>query len=118
MGKNTYFSLPESVRPLPYRRNIVISREPIKKIETYTSIDAFLQAMHNEDIKMIYLIGGASLYDQFFARWLIDEVELTLISDVHNGDIYVQEFRTDFTIQEIKKFSKGEFQKLVKKDPK
>lgn len=45
MGRNTYFSLPEKYRPLPHRRNIVITREAIDGIETFSSIENFLDAM-------------------------------------------------------------------------
>ncbi len=48
MGKNTYFSLPEKVRPLPNRRNIVITRNQIDGVECYSSIDAFLAAMKQD----------------------------------------------------------------------
>jgi dihydrofolate reductase len=48
MGKNTYYSIPESHRPLPNRRNIVITREPIMGVECYPNIDAFLAAMERE----------------------------------------------------------------------
>ena len=45
MGKNTYFSLPEKVRPLPNRRTIVMTRGQIDGVETFSSIDEFLKSM-------------------------------------------------------------------------
>lgn len=50
MGRNTYFSLPEKVRPLPNRRNIVITRTPILGIECYSSIEDFIESMKNEKV--------------------------------------------------------------------
>ncbi len=96
MGKNTYFSIPESYRPLPNRRNIVLTQESIPGIETYSSIDQFLAAMEIEQNTECCVIGGAKIYDQFFALGLIDTVELTLIDGSHDGDVRVQEFRSNF----------------------
>jgi dihydrofolate reductase len=48
MGKNTYFSLPEKVRPLPNRRNIVITRSDIPEIETFTDIDLCIKTLKEE----------------------------------------------------------------------
>lgn len=44
------------------------------------------------------MIGGASVYDQFFARGLIDRVELTIVHGEYSGDISVREFRDDFAV--------------------
>jgi dihydrofolate reductase len=48
MGKNTYFSLPEKVRPLPNRRNIVITRSDISEVETFTDIDECIGFLKKE----------------------------------------------------------------------
>jgi dihydrofolate reductase len=48
MGKNTYTSLPDGFRPLPNRRNIVISREGIDGVESFASIEACLDTLRIE----------------------------------------------------------------------
>ncbi len=48
MGKNTYLSLPETYRPLPNRRNIVLSRSGFDEIESYSSIEEMLKSLENE----------------------------------------------------------------------
>lgn len=69
MGKNTYFSLPESVRPLPHRKNIVLSSSPIIGVDTYGSIDKLLSDLQNiPNNSKVFVIGGASIYHQFFER--------------------------------------------------
>ena len=45
MGYNTRLSIG---RPLPHRRNIVLSKEPIEGVETYISIDALLKQLNAE----------------------------------------------------------------------
>ncbi len=57
MGRNTYVSLPEKFRPLPHRRNIVITRTPIDGLECYSSIELFISAMQTEKIEQVWLIG-------------------------------------------------------------
>lgn len=96
MGRNTYFSLPEKFRPLPNRRNIVITRTEIEWIESFGSIDWFIESMNIQNIEKCYIIWWASLYDQFFKLNLIDQVELTLIDGKHEWDIFVSEFRSNF----------------------
>lgn len=114
MGRNTYFSLPEKVRPLPNRRNIVITRESIDGIECYPGIDVFLEAMKQDGIPDCFLIGGASLYDQFFVQGIVDRVELTLLHGTHEGDIFVHEFRSQFRVVASSDFDQGQFITLEK----
>jgi dihydrofolate reductase len=65
MGKNTYFSLP--FRPLPKRRNIVITDIAGEVIEgcemAYSISDAI--ALADSDSEN-FIMGGASIYKQFF----------------------------------------------------
>jgi dihydrofolate reductase len=64
MGKNTFYSLP--LRPLPKRRNIVISDNPKDQIEGCImaySIEDAIDKM--EDGKENFVIGGGSVYRQF-----------------------------------------------------
>ena len=65
MGRKTWESLP--VKPLPNRRNIVITRNPnyvADGAETYNSIEEALCALMDEKIKVVYIIGGGEIYQQ------------------------------------------------------
>lgn len=114
MGKNTYNSLPDGFRPLPNRRNIVISREGIQGLESFSSIEICLESLHTEWIQEVYIIGGATIYNQFFEKWLIDQVELTLVDGVHDGDIFVDEFREWFREVSRQEFEQWSFLTLVR----
>ena len=114
MGRNTYLSLPERFRPLPNRRNIIITRTMIDGVECYSSIELFIDAMQKETVEQIWLIGWASLYDQFFAHGLVDQVELTLLGGEHEWDIRVAEFRSGFYEVSTTEFSQGQFITLSK----
>ena len=77
MGRLTWESLPEKVRPLPNRFNVVISTQNLfhKKYKTYPdavfkSIDETLlyftkNKKQYKNVKL-FVIGGASIYQQFF----------------------------------------------------
>ncbi|MBN8775986.1 dihydrofolate reductase [Thiomonas arsenitoxydans] len=86
MGRRTWDSLG---RPLPGRRNIVISRQPgwqAAGAEHAESLPAALQRV-SDDVSndaLAFVIGGAQLYAQ--ALPLVDRLELTEIDYDFDGD--------------------------------
>lgn len=63
MGRRTWQSLPERVRPLPGRRNIVVSRDAgfvAPGAEVAPSFDAALARV--QDVPRAFVLGGAQLY--------------------------------------------------------
>ena len=58
MGRKTWESLP--IKPLPERRNIVITRSSIEGVECFRSIDDALQTCEGD----IWFIGGAGIYEE------------------------------------------------------
>ena len=87
MGRKTWESIG---RPLPGRRNIVISRNPNFKpegCETADSIEAALElaAEHPEAM----LMGGSSLYEQ--TQDIADTLYITEIHHVFEGDSWFPE---------------------------
>ncbi len=65
MGRKTWESLPTRFRPLPQRRNWVISRQahyaaPGARIAN--SLSAALEACAEEKLHQIFVIGGAQIY--------------------------------------------------------
>ena len=77
MGRKTYESLPKGA--LPNRRNVVLSREKrnYEQCEWYASLQDALAHCHDDE--QVYVIGGASVYDQ--ALPLADRLCLTEIDD-------------------------------------
>jgi dihydrofolate reductase len=85
MGKKTYFSLPK--RPLPNRRNIVISDIPgeiIEGAEMAYSIDGAIEIADME--KENFIIGGASIYQQFFTK--AQKLYITHVNKEFEADTY------------------------------
>ena len=58
MGRKTWESLP--IKPLPNRRNIVITRSSIEEIDCFQSIDDALQTCKGD----VWFIGGAGIYEE------------------------------------------------------
>lgn len=108
MGRLTFESF--GAKPLPGRRNIVISRNPDYQthsddVEVYTSLDDALAA--TADAEEVMLIGGMSLYQQSLP--LADRLYMTLVHANMEGDAWFPEFdldnwhqteRTDFPADE------------------
>ena len=64
MGRKTWDSLPK--KPLPKRRNIVLSSKKIDDVESYTSIESCLGALKNDNLTDVFVIGGEMIYKSFF----------------------------------------------------
>ncbi|HEX4046045.1 MAG TPA: dihydrofolate reductase [Gammaproteobacteria bacterium] len=90
MGRKTYASIG---RPLPGRLNVVITRDPAFKAEgcvVVTSlIDAIKRASLAQEVKTIFIIGGAEIYQQ--ALPLLQRIYLTVIHHLFDGDAFFPE---------------------------
>ncbi|MDB4927060.1 dihydrofolate reductase [Mucilaginibacter sp.] len=90
MGRKTYDSVG---RPLPNRRNIVITRQPItiEGCEVVNSIDAALALCADE--AEVFIVGGAEIYKQ--AMHLTDKIYLTIVHADFEADTYFPEIKAD-----------------------
>jgi dihydrofolate reductase len=85
MGRKTYESLPDAYRPLPGRRNVVVSTNPglaADGADVRDSIEAAL-ADCGEDC---FVIGGGSVYEQTLP--LVQRVYATVVHDSPLSDTY------------------------------
>lgn len=98
MGERTYFSLPEKVRPLPGRKNIVLSMDKNLKIDgvtIYNSSDELLQGTKN--LEQVWIMGGGQIYKQFL--YLADELHITHVDGEFTADTYFPYIDTDLWIE-------------------
>jgi dihydrofolate reductase len=86
MGRKTFDALG---RPLPNRRNIVLTRRPAPGIEAYNSIPKALAALEKEDL--VFVLGGGQVYAQLLER--ADLLYLTEIEGDFDGDAYFPPYR-------------------------
>jgi len=87
MGRKTWDSLPERFRPLPGRRNVVVTRDPSWQsagAESAASMDDALSLL--KDAAKVFVIGGAQMYA--LALPLADELVLTEIDADPIGDTF------------------------------
>ena len=78
MGRRTWDSVPERFRPLPGRRNIVVTRNPHWRAdgaERAASLDDALGLL--EDAEQVFVIGGAEIFAA--ALPLADALDLDLV---------------------------------------
>lgn len=93
MGRKTWESLPPRFRPLPGRRNIVISRQPdyaAPGAKLANSLENGL-ALATAD-ETVFIIGGADIYRQ--ALPLADRLEITEVELSPDGDSWFPEIPT------------------------
>ena len=85
MGRRTWDSLPERFRPLPGRRNVVVTRNEVWREpggERAGSLAEALELLAGEE--RVFVIGGGELYVE--ALPLADELQLTEIDSEIEGD--------------------------------
>ncbi len=111
MGQNTYLSLPEKWRPLPNRRNVVLTLDKDftkNNVEVFHSIPELLEYFKDEE--EIWIMGGGMIYKQFVE--LADELHLTFVDGEFPADIYFPEFdqenKEKYKITHTEKISKDE----------
>ena len=85
MGRRTYESLPAAFRPLPDRRNVVLSRDPSFSAEgadVFADLDSALASCSGP----CFVVGGGEVYAQALAR--ADRVEATFVDAEVDGDAF------------------------------
>jgi dihydrofolate reductase len=98
MGRKTWESLPENVRPLPGRVNFVVTRQPqydargatvVANVET--ALEAAKLAPGGEEV---FVIGGGEIYAAALPR--ADKLYMTLIDASKPADAFFPEYEKEF----------------------
>ena len=92
MGRRTWESLPPKFRPLPGRRNVVVTRQTALNeigMERASSLREALQIAEQPNPATVWVIGGAQIYAQ--ALPLAQRVEVTEIAQDFDGDAFAPE---------------------------
>ena len=95
MGRKTYDSIG---RPLPKRRNIVVSRQALK-IEGVEVVSSLEQVPIPEEGQKSFLIGGGEIYR--LGLPMTSEIYLTRVKRVIEGETTFLEFENDFEKAEV-----------------
>ena len=90
MGSNTYLSIG---KPLPHRKNIVLSRKPAweypPEVCVANSLNTVLRMSNSLPDEEIFIIGGADIYRQFLPY--ADTLYLTEIGGAFHADTFFPE---------------------------
>lgn len=89
MGRKTYFSLPENVRPLPNRKNIVITNTPSNFQNNnnvlFVTMEEADNIIRNLDDKInIFIAGGESIYQHYMpqcSKILTTQIDMSVKGD-------------------------------------
>lgn len=120
MGRKTYESLPPKSRPLPQRRNLVVTRnsgllagEPLEADQFVTDLPETLRHLKQlPGSEIVWVIGGAEIYQQTLPHW--DEVALTLVPGKHKGDARFPKFENQFELVHQEAGEGCEFRRYVR----
>lgn len=99
MGRKTFESIVERLgKPLPQRRNIVLSSKSFAHypgVETYPAIESALAAIKSE--KKIFVVGGERVFKETLQ--MADALELTIVEGEYEGDAFFPEYEEIITKQ-------------------
>ncbi|WP_304067277.1 dihydrofolate reductase [Pedobacter glucosidilyticus] len=91
MGRKTYDSIG---KPLPNRRNIVITRQTDLHIEGAEVFSSLTEALkHTKDENEVFIIGGAEIYKQSLP--LAHKIYLTLVHHIFEADTYLNDLKLE-----------------------
>jgi dihydrofolate reductase len=125
MGRKTW-ELDLERRPLPHRQNWVVTHDPHREQNACTDLDfsnppRFVTSIeeaiaHAQDQEQIFIVGGASIYEQTLA--IADRWELTLIDGSIEGDVQFPDYQalvgTQFYQKQVEVHRGFQFETYVK----
>ncbi len=86
MGRKTYDSIG---KPLPQRRNIVVSRQTglkIPGVEVFPDLESAIAAARQKTDSEIFVIGGGEIFNESLPA--VNRIHLTLVHQTISGDAF------------------------------
>lgn len=91
MGRKNWESIPEKFRPLPNRKNIVLSRNKdyvANGAIVISNLKQIEEHYYSNSNKKCFIIGGAEIYKLALEANLIDEMYITYVKSTFEADTY------------------------------
>lgn len=92
MGRKTFESLPDAVRPLPHRMNLVITTNhdyPAEGITIIPTLEAGLSRCASDPtVNRVFVIGGAQVYETAIEHHKLDTIYLTRVINAAPCDAF------------------------------
>ncbi len=98
MGRMNYLSIPEKYRPLPGRKNIVVTRNEefqAPGCDVVTSIEAGIQLAVESGETTPFIIGGGQIYSYVLDHQLVDDLYITRVHASFDADIFFPDVAWD-----------------------
>jgi len=111
MGRNTFESIG---KPLPNRTTIIITRNKNYFKDGCLIAHSLEQALEMaKDEEQVFVIGGAQIYEYAMQHNLVDALDITLVHQEFEADVYFPEIDSNIWEQvEIESFTADEKNKL------
>ena len=93
MGRRTWESLPPRFRPLPGRRNVVLTRSATWTDDGAEVVHDLADALLGD----VWVMGGADVYAAALPR--ADVLEVTELSAAYEGDVYAPELDDSWQVE-------------------
>ncbi|MAD96505.1 MAG: diacylglycerol kinase [Flavobacteriaceae bacterium] len=107
MGRKTFESIG---KPLPNRTNVIVTRNPSYTkdgCEVVTSLKEAIDIVSDQEKS--FIIGGAQIYQQAIEENLVDELDITLVQEEFEADVFFPEFdKLDWELISRQDFEKDE----------
>lgn len=109
MGRTTWESIPPKFRPLPGRRNVVLTSQKDYQAEGAEVAHSLEQALAlaNVATDKIFIIGGAQVFTKSLALPSLTGIYLTKISAAYDCDTYLPELPTRFVPHKLGEDEEG-----------
>lgn len=90
MGRTTWESIPEKYRPLPDRKNVVLTRDSKYEAEGADIYHSMEEALHaaDDNIENIFIIGGGKVFSEIMTFPQLDGIYLTQIHETFDCDTF------------------------------
>ncbi|MAR49609.1 MAG: hypothetical protein CML42_00610 [Rhodobacteraceae bacterium] len=102
MGRKTWDSLPNKYKPLPKRKNIIISSKKDiikqKNVIVYNDIN-LIKNHYKETNKNTWIIGGTQIYNYALENDLVKSILVTVIDNEFECDVFFPKIPSKFQLK-------------------
>ena len=104
MWRRTWESIPEKYKPLPHRKNYILTRDTSFQWwdGVFQSLEQALEILAQDDcIETIYIIGGSQIYNEVIKKDLADTIYLTQVLWVFWCDVFFLWIPANYRLESI-----------------
>lgn len=93
MGRNTFESIG---KPLPNRKTVIVTRNKEYSQQGCLIANSLEEAIQLvSDAEKIFIIGGAQIYKEAIEKKLADQLDITLVHNTFDADVFFPEINTE-----------------------